>query len=290
MKKFNPVAIAKKIRSAQQEIARGLSGNEDQAVSEILKLLAQFKKDIRSAMGGIESETFTASQLQRLSLLIDNAIADFESRASFVIKQRATVAAKTGQEYWKKTSSVYGTETSLVAPVLSDQMLSVITNISTELIKGLSEEVARKTKGVLQRAVLGTQTPFQAMKQISQVVGERGQSGAFYSAERIVRTEMGRAYNGADKLIGDQIADARPSDLPKLKKVWISTNDDRTREAHRIANKQVVDYDEPFVVDGEEIDWPIVDPNASPGNTINCRCFAIVVPEDAVDDTLKSFP
>lgn len=289
MPTFNPTAIAKRIRSAQNEVAKGLRGNEDQAVTDVLKLLQKFQREIRSAMGRLDSEKFTAAQMQRMNQLIDAAIADFKERAGLVVRQRSTIAAKTGEDYWKKTASAIGNET-LVAPVLSDQMLSVITNLSTELIKGLSDEVASKTKAVLQRAVLGTQTPFQAMKQISQVVGERGKSGAFYSAERIVRTEMGRAYNGADKLIGNQIADSRPDDLPKLVKIWISTNDDRTREAHRLADKQVVDYDEKFSVGGEKLDWPVVDPNASPGNVINCRCFAIVVPENAVDETLKAFP
>lgn len=290
MAKFNPKEIAKQIRLAQNSVAKGLINNEDEAVSEILKLLQKFQREIRSAMGRIDGDKFDAVQMRRMNQLIDASIADFRERAGLVVRQRSTIAAKTGEAYWKKTAGALGGETSLVAPVLSDSMLSVITNLSTELIKGLSDEVASKTKAVLQRAVLGTQTPFQAMKQLSTVIGQRGQSGAFYSAERIVRTEMGRAYNGADKLIGNQIADARPDDLPKLVKVWISTNDDRTREAHRIANKQVVDYDDKFSVDGEKIDWPIVDPSASPSNTINCRCFAIVVPKDALDETLKQFP
>lgn len=289
--KFNPKAIAKRIRKVQQDIDKGLRRNEDGAVNDILDLLQQFKKEIRSAMNGIEGDTFNAAQLRRMNDLIDSSIEDFKTRAGLVVKNRSTIAAKSSEEYWSKTTSLWNaSETSLVAPVLSDQMLSVISGISTELIKGLSEDVANKTKGVLQRAVLGNQSPWEAMKKISQVVGERGNNGAAYSAERIVRTEMGRAYNGADRLIGNKVADNRPQDLPALKKVWISTNDDRTRHSHVAANKQVVDYDEKFTVGGEKIDWPVVDPNASAGNVINCRCFAIVVPENLLDDTLKAFP
>ena len=289
MAKFDPKAIAKQIRSAQNQIAKGLRSNEEQAVSDVLKLLQKFQREIRSAMGRIDSESFNAVQMKRMESLIDAAIADFRARAGLVVQQRTTIAAKTGEDYWRKTASIYGDQ-SLVAPVLSDQMLSVLTNISTELIKGLSDEIASKTKAVIQRAVLGTQTPFQAMKQISQVVGERGQSGAFYSAERIVRTEMARAYNGADKLIGNQIADSRPEDLPKLQKAWMTANDDRVRDTHAAAHKQVVDYDEKFVVGGEKLDWSVVDPNGSPGNNINCRCFIVVSPSDTMEETLSLFP
>lgn len=287
---FNPVAIAKRIRKAQKEIAKGLSSNEEETVTEVLDFLKKFQKELRAALGGIEADTFNATHLKRISDLIDQAIDDFKNRAAQAVGKGSSFAAKSGQKLWGETTAAWGQSTSLVNPVLSDSMLSVITNVSTELIKGLSDEVANKTKAALQRAVLGGQTPFQAMKQVSQVVGERGTSGAFYSAERIVRTEMGRAYNAADKLMGDQIADSRNKNMPALKKVWIATIDNRTREDHLKANKQVVDYDEPFIVGGEEIDWPIVDPNASPSNTINCRCSAIVVPEDLLDETLKQFP
>lgn len=54
-----------------------------------------------------------------------------------------------------------------------------------------------------------------------------------------------------------------------------STIDTRTREAHFAADGQVVALDQPFVVDGEELDYP-GDPNGSGDNVINCRCSFVV--------------
>jgi HK97 family phage portal protein len=68
-------------------------------------------------------------------------------------------------------------------------------------------------------------------------------------------------------------------------KTWISTLDDRTRGNgphdefdHVSANGETVPIDEPFIQSGEPIMYP-GDPEASPGNTIACRC-AMIFNED----------
>lgn len=55
------------------------------------------------------------------------------------------------------------------------------------------------------------------------------------------------------------------------KKTWLSTRDDRTREAHIEADGQTVGIDEKFLVGGEELDFP-GDPSGSAGTVIQCRC------------------
>lgn len=62
----------------------------------------------------------------------------------------------------------------------------------------------------------------------------------------------------------------------KLVREWVSVSDDRTREAHADADGQQVGMDEPFIIDGEEIDIP---GEGSPENSINCRCSIIYTPE-----------
>ena len=58
----------------------------------------------------------------------------------------------------------------------------------------------------------------------------------------------------------------------KVKKVWVATGDDRTRESHLELDGQEVDIDEPFIdMDGNKLDYP-GDPNAAPETVYNCRC------------------
>lgn len=60
-----------------------------------------------------------------------------------------------------------------------------------------------------------------------------------------------------------------------LKKVWMATPDDRTREAHADLDGQEVDVDEPFVdMDGNELMFP-ADPSADPSTVYNCRCTMV---------------
>ena len=59
------------------------------------------------------------------------------------------------------------------------------------------------------------------------------------------------------------------------KKEWSAILDDKTREAHRLADGQVVGIEEDFIVDDEPLMYPGDDSRASIGNTINCRCTAM---------------
>ena len=55
---------------------------------------------------------------------------------------------------------------------------------------------------------------------------------------------------------------------------WLATLDNRTRHAHRILDRQQVEYDKPFHVDGHEI-WYPGDPSAPGYLVYNCRCTLI---------------
>ena len=56
-----------------------------------------------------------------------------------------------------------------------------------------------------------------------------------------------------------------------LKRVWVATNDDRTREWHADLDGVEVDVDEPWENEIGEIMFP-GDPTADGANIYNCRC------------------
>ena len=86
---------------------------------------------------------------------------------------------------------------------------------------------------------------------------------------RIARTETTKVENSARYEVGKQGEKLGF----KMKREWVSTGDDRTRDAHADANGQQVDMDEPFTVGGEQLMYPgDTSLGASAGNTINCRC------------------
>lgn len=92
------------------------------------------------------------------------------------------------------------------------------------------------------------------------------------------RTAVTGAQNsGRMEMMHDAIEDGI-----KMKKKWLATLDDRTREAHRDLDGQVKDVDEPFEVefdgDNYEIEYP-GDPKADACMVYNCRCTLVYVYE-----------
>lgn len=94
-------------------------------------------------------------------------------------------------------------------------------------------------------------------------------------ATTIARTETGRVANAAT------FNGLR--DVGITRKEWLATNDLRTRPDHAKANHQIQDIDSPFIVGGEKLMYPN-DQNASPEQTINCRCTLVPVMNDFLVD------
>jgi len=85
-------------------------------------------------------------------------------------------------------------------------------------------------------------------------------------AQRIARTESTGAYNAAGL--------AALADEGEATKVWIATEDARTRPSHREADRQAVPITQPFVVGVTPLMMP-GDPAGIPSETVNCRCTMV---------------
>ena len=57
----------------------------------------------------------------------------------------------------------------------------------------------------------------------------------------------------------------------RLEKVWLATNDARTRDTHRQLDGQVVPVDADFIVNGKQMSKP-GDPRGGAREVVNCRC------------------
>lgn len=92
-----------------------------------------------------------------------------------------------------------------------------------------------------------------------------------YRLDNIARTESMRAANAGSHAVF--------KDWGVSHKEWVATPDNRTRDAHRAADGQVVGIDDPFVVMGERLMYP-GDPQGSPANFCQCRCTVAPVIKD----------
>ena len=126
------------------------------------------------------------------------------------------------------------------------------------------------TQGIVQ----GETIP-QIAKRIARVTGE----SSYKSAVRNARTAYTSAQN-AGRIEG--LHQAQQLGI-KVKKQWMATLDDRTRDAHADLDGQIRDVDEPFDSELGPIDYP-GDPTADPGNVYNCRCTLVYVYPDYPSD------
>ena len=132
----------------------------------------------------------------------------------------------------------------------------------------------------LQSVLQGESIPNMA-RRIAKTMGEMNRKASV----RYARTAMTSAQNG-----GRRDAYKRAQGLGiDLQQEWIATLDFRTRHAHRQLDGQIRDIDEPFQVDGYDIEFP-GDP-AAPGYLVyNCRCTtaAKVAGWDSMSGKLRS--
>ena len=117
---------------------------------------------------------------------------------------------------------------------------------------------------VMQGIIQGESIPNIA-KRLKDVVGMEKAS-----AIRNARTTTTSAENKGRM---DSYHDAQKQGIV-LKKRWMATHDQRTREEHIELDGQEVDVDEPFENSFGKIMYP-GDPDADPANVYNCRCTLV---------------
>lgn len=86
-------------------------------------------------------------------------------------------------------------------------------------------------------------------------------------ADRIATTEATRAFNAGTLAAAEAMTGP---DRPLVKQ-WLTRRDRRVRDAHADTNGQLRLLNEPFDVDGTEMQYP-GDPTAPAALTVNCRC------------------
>lgn len=102
----------------------------------------------------------------------------------------------------------------------------------------------------------------ESLGEIRERITEVYEDARGFRAETIARTEVGSSQNFG------RLAEMENQKVEK--KVWIAIFSN-TRDAHAVADGQVVGVHEHFDVGGEALEFP-GDPNGSAANTINCQC------------------
>lgn len=158
---------------------------------------------------------------------------------------------------------------------LTPRQQQAVENYRQYLMAGDMRAYARNIGGNADRIIAaafrdGTMTAAKADKLVEQYRARLLQ----YRGSTVSQTESFRAANAGAHAAWRQIAEKAGIDPSTIRRFWIATNDDHTRDAHREIphmNAKGVGIDQPFQSPLGPIMFP-GDPNAVPANSINCRC------------------
>ncbi len=241
-------------------------------------------------------------QIRRLEALKRSILADLGSATDFrrfqaqsIIRSIDAEIARTNQALAADAQQAYRTAAQLGGTQVDETLYAAKfeTFTSAAIDSNLVDAASENTIDLLSEAMLRFRNRIAPMirrlttaganfgdewVKLAASIEKTGLDDAAYRAERIVRTEMSRTFNSA--------ADARAAELaermPFMRKIWIRTQDSRTRPTHvdagaRYARGQGIPIPDKFQIGDATMRYP-VDPLAEPAGkiaareTIMCRC------------------
>lgn len=250
-------------QSRSREVAQQL------ALQERIRL--KFQRLIAQNIAGTMRQAVAALKRDGSDISLESVVKSRQAGLEAILANEWRVAAKTfGDRILERVSkSGHFEKKDATSDYFESAIQSYIKVWALDAAKDISQTTARQIRGLILQGVdegLGIDA-------IGRLITDRIPIMSTVRANTIARTETHTA-----SAFGAQMA-AEAAELP-LRKEWVSTNDDRTREEgwdHAGMDGVIVGLHESFTVtnnetgETEELDFP-GDPSGSAGNIINCRC------------------
>lgn len=251
-------------RERRRQIKRYVNADRKTA-AEVEKILENGEKRIRAEIGEANLSEFQSWQLPNLQQSIDTAMADVAA----ILSEKATAAVNEtfaiGVDLIEKPIASGGIAIQAMMPDVDLRKLMAIRAFTIDRMKDVSTEAAQKIKSQIGLIMIGAQSPGAAVDTVSTII-----KGGRTRARTTVRHQMGMAFSIATQ---ERQTQAQKY-LPGLKKQWRRSGKLHSRIAHDLADGQIVDVDEPFIVNGLELMFPR-DPKAPLEEVLNCGCVQI---------------
>jgi hypothetical protein len=241
-------------------MARRIYSQREQAIQErlIVQIAAQSERRIASAISRSIRQAAKAvargetigieSAVNASGPVIEKAIAGLYLQAFRTMGERAFSAIARGAKAMPRNEAFEVALARYIARFTAEKV--------TRVLATTKERIAERVKQGMEMG-LSVDDLGDWVSQIAQIEG-------VYRGRLIARTETHSAANAGS------IAAAESTGVA-MKKVWISAEDDRTREDHIEADGQAVGMQDSFTIGGWELAYP-GDPNGPAEQIINCRC------------------
>lgn len=273
------MATAKQRRyaAAMNRVIKRFETMEDATVKQMVAFLERYRRDVIGYLSSVPDDSFASFALGEVKANIEAQTETLRRQLVTMQNGALQTAVTDGLDMVIEPMIAAGIEGAFFRSTVAQ--INVLMDYSADLIIGLTSDVIKQISAEISRVGLGALSPYQAMQQVTDILGIKGGrqivGGIASRAETIVRTETNRAFSVATQ----SQMETSLQEFLDLQKAWMSTGDFRTRNAHLSAHGQVVGVKEPFTVGGEQLQYPR-DPAGSARNTINCRCRHYTVHPD----------
>jgi len=272
---------ARILHSKVNQTLKELRRLDKSTIKDVLRDLKRTRLEISEIFKG--AERFEMPYYRAILGEIDEKIAGFRDRMSGSVLGAQDISFSSGanlsDDILKTAGVVFG------LPAISDELLVTAKEFSADLITDMSNEMRTDISRSLRRSLLMGENQFDSARRIDKIIGTKKTLGYMNRADKISRTEIGRAFSIARQAKDEAVAEQ----VPQMKKQWVTSQDTRVRNkdmgggrgiiSHVAAHGQIRKIDEPFDVGGERLMYPR-DERGSPANTVNCRCQSIPYMEE----------
>ncbi len=252
---------------------------ERDLVSRLATRLEQTKGELQLAL--ISASDFKRFQIQALIRDLERALANAKAAVLETAKSAYQTAADLGDAHATEPIKAAQLDVSTIAGVSPTLVQHAYDNTAELLTEPMQQFRSRIVQDV-RRMALNAESFGDRMAVLARGIGDAGFDAAEFKTERILRTELGRTFSGATF---ERMLDLSRR-APFMRKIWIRTNDSRTRQTHLAAGALYVrgkgiKIPELFKVGAATMRFPI-DPLVEPAGkigareTIMCRCNAAV--------------
>ena len=266
------------MNKAQKEVLQVQLNDEQKIIKQLKQVYEQARKDCETKIATLNTRT----DMQNLQSII------FQKRYQEVLKRQINDILDTLQNDEFNSIADYlvqsyengfigtmydlqGQGVPLIFPIEQSQVVQAL-QTDTKLSQGLYSRLGEDTEYLkcsiqaeLSRGIVNGSTWLELSTYIANGMNSPFKK-AMNNAMRIARTEGHRIQNQAQM---DTIFKAKEKGTDVVKQ-WDSTLDSRTRDAHREADGQIREVEEPFDVGGEKMQAPGIGGSAK--NVCHCRC------------------
>lgn len=258
---------ARAFRAEQRKILAERTAFMRATRDRIVALLNHALEEIKVTLAGAPTD-YQQWSLPQLAREIRQTLDRFQQEAGAEISAAAGKAWASGEALVVKPLEAAGVRLTASLPMLDTRPLLAMRAFMVDRIKDIGVQAANRISNELGLVVIGTQSPSEAIGNVTRILGEPSRT----RATTIVRTELGRAsaVSSFEKL--KQSAEK----VPGTKKQWRKSNKAHPRIYHELADGQIQEVNDPFILAGGTVKLMFPhDPKAPASEVINCGCLAL---------------